>query len=153
MYLLKGIIMSSQDHPVSPLKDKIISSLPYTLAVAIIGFVALWIRILPSNTVFLSNGFVKFVSNDAWYHMRTFNLLLNNYPNRIFFNPMTEYPKRELHTFRPLIRPDDGYYFPDSGPGKSQFRTCQPCRSLLPCSPRSSYSHPGLLYRKISRGP
>jgi dolichyl-diphosphooligosaccharide--protein glycosyltransferase len=76
--------MSSQDLPVSSLKTKIKSSWPYTLAVAIIGFVALWIRILPSNTVFLSNGFVKFVSNDAWYHIRTLNVLLENYPKGCF---------------------------------------------------------------------
>ena len=102
MYLLKGIVMSSQDRPVSSLKNKMKSSWPYTLAVAIIGFVALWIRILPSNTVFLSNGFVRFVSNDAWYHMRTLNLLLNNYPKRVFFNPMTEYPYGNYIHFGPL---------------------------------------------------
>ena len=95
--------MSSQDRPVSSFKDKIKSSWPYTLAVAIIGFAALWIRILPSNTVFLSNGFVRFVSNDAWYHMRTLNLLLNNYPERIFFNPMTNYPSGSYVHFGPLF--------------------------------------------------
>ncbi|MFZ2499812.1 oligosaccharyl transferase, archaeosortase A system-associated [Methanosarcina sp.] len=93
--------MSSQDRPVS-FKNKIKSSLPYTLAVAIIGFVALWIRTLPSGTVFLSDGFVKFTSNDAWYHMRTLRLLLENYPNRIFFNPMTNYPYGSYIHFGPL---------------------------------------------------
>jgi len=102
MYLLKGIIMSSQDRPVS-LKNKIKSSLPYTLAVAIIGFVALWIRTLPSDTVFLSDGFVKFTSNDAWYHMRTLRLLLEHYPHRIFFNPMTNYPNGSYIHFGPLF--------------------------------------------------
>ncbi len=93
--------MSSQDHPVS-FKDKIKSSWPYTLAVAIIGFVALWIRTLPSDTVFLSDGFVKFTSNDAWYHMRTLKLLLEHYPHRIFFNPMTNYPNGSYIHFGPL---------------------------------------------------
>jgi oligosaccharyl transferase (archaeosortase A-associated) len=93
--------MSSQDHPVS-FKDKIKSSWPYTLAVAIIGFVALWIRTLPSATVFLSDGSVKFVSNDAWYHMRTLKLLLEHYPHRIFFNPMTNYPNGSYIHFGPL---------------------------------------------------
>ena len=76
--------MSSQDRPVSSFKAKIKSSWPYTLAVAIIGFVALWVRTLPSDTVFLSNGFVKFATNDAWYHMRTLNVLLENYPTGCF---------------------------------------------------------------------
>ena len=95
--------MSSQDRPVSSFKDKMKSSLPYTLAVAIIGFVSLWVRTLPSDTVFLSNGFVKFTSNDAWYHMRTLNVLLENYPNRMFFNPMTNYPYGSYIHFGPLF--------------------------------------------------
>ena len=95
--------MSSQDHPVSLSKDKIKSSWPYTLAVVIIGFVALWIRLLPSKSIFLSNGLVKFTSNDPWYHMRTLNVLLENYPNRMFFNPMTNYPHGSYVHFGPLF--------------------------------------------------
>ncbi|MDR7665063.1 oligosaccharyl transferase, archaeosortase A system-associated [Methanosarcina sp. Z-7115] len=95
--------MSSQDRPVSSFKDKMKSSLPYTLAVAIIGFVSLWVRTLPSDTVFLSNGFVKFTSNDAWYHIRTLNVLLENYPHRMFFNPMTNYPYGSYIHFGPLF--------------------------------------------------
>jgi len=95
--------MSSQDRPVSTFKSKIKSSLPYTLAVAVIGFVAFWIRTLPSDTVFLSNGFVRFGGNDPWYHMRTLNVLLENYPNRMFFNPMTNYPNGSYIHFGPLF--------------------------------------------------
>ena len=95
--------MSSQDHPVSSFQDKIKSSWPYTLAVAIIGFVSLWVRALPSDTVFLPNGFVKLTSNDAWYHMRTLNVLLENYPQRMFFNPMTNYPYGSYIHFGPLF--------------------------------------------------
>ena len=101
IYLLKGNVMSSQDHPVS-FKDKIKSSWPYTLVVAVIFFVSLWIRTLPSYSVFLPSGFVKFTSNDAWYHMRTLNVLLQNYPKRMFFNPMTNYPYGSYIHFGPL---------------------------------------------------
>ena len=94
--------MNSEDH-VSSLKTKIKSSWPYALAVSIIGFVALWIRILPSNSVFLGNGFVRFGGNDPWYHMRTVNALLANYPNRMFFNPMTNYPSGSYIHFGPLF--------------------------------------------------
>ncbi|HOW14592.1 oligosaccharyl transferase, archaeosortase A system-associated [Methanosarcina sp.] len=94
--------MNSQVRPLSTLKSKIKSSLPYTLAVAIICFVSLWIRMRPYDSVFLSNGFVKFASNDAWYHMRTLNVLLENYPNRMFFNPMTNYPNGSYIHFGPL---------------------------------------------------
>ncbi|KKH50939.1 oligosaccharyl transferase, archaeosortase A system-associated [Methanosarcina sp. 1.H.A.2.2] len=95
--------MSSQDRPVSSFKSKIKSSLPYTLAVAVIGFVALWIRTRPYDSVFLSNGFVRFGGNDPWYHMRTLNVLLENYPNRMFFNPMTNYPTGSYIHFGPLF--------------------------------------------------
>lgn len=99
--------MSSQDLPASS-KNRIISSWPIsiqscTLAVAIFGFVTIWIGIPPSNTVFLSSWFVRVMSNDAWHHMRTFNILLNNYPNRAFFNPMTNYPYGSYIHFGPLF--------------------------------------------------
>jgi dolichyl-diphosphooligosaccharide--protein glycosyltransferase len=95
--------MSSQDRPVSTFESKIKSSLPYALAVSIICFVALWIRTLPSASVFLSNGFVRFGGNDPWYHMRTLHVLVKNYPNRMFFNPMTNYPNGSYIHFGPLF--------------------------------------------------
>ena len=95
--------MSSQDHPVSSFQNKIKSIWPYTLAVAIIGFISLWVRTLPSDSVFLSDGSVKFATNDAWYHMRTLFVLLENYPHRMFFNPMTNYPNGSYIHFGPLF--------------------------------------------------
>ncbi|RXA19357.1 oligosaccharyl transferase, archaeosortase A system-associated [Methanosarcina sp. MSH10X1] len=95
--------MSSQEHPVSSFQDRIKSSLPYTLAVAIIGFISLWVRTLPSDTVFFPGGIVKFATNDAWYHIRTLNVLLENYPHRMFYNPMTNYPHGSYIHFGPLF--------------------------------------------------
>ncbi|WP_292371671.1 oligosaccharyl transferase, archaeosortase A system-associated [Methanosarcina sp. UBA411] len=95
--------MSPQDRPVSSFKKKMKSSWPYTLTVAIIGFVSLWVRILPSDKVLLPGGIVKFTTNDAWYHMRTLFVLLENYPNRMFFNPMTNYPNGSYIHFGPLF--------------------------------------------------
>ena len=95
--------MNSESRPATTLKSKIKSSLPYTLAVAIIGFVSLWIRMRTYDSVFLSNGFVRFLTNDAWYHMRTLNVLLENYPHRMFFNPMTNYPNGSYIHFGPLF--------------------------------------------------
>ena len=95
--------MSSQNHPVSSFKDIIKSSWPYTLAVAIIGFISLWIRTCPSATVFLSDGSVRFMANDAWFHMRTLRVLLENYPHRMFFDPMTNYPNGSYIHFGPLF--------------------------------------------------
>ncbi|AAM07106.1 oligosaccharyl transferase, archaeosortase A system-associated [Methanosarcina acetivorans] len=95
--------MSSQNSPTSTFRSKIKSSLPFTLVVSIIGFIAFLIRIRPSDSVFLSNGFVRFGGNDPWYHMRTLNFLLENYPSRMFFNPMTNYPNGSYIHFGPLF--------------------------------------------------
>lgn len=102
MYLLKGIVMNSQDPSLS-FKTKVKSSWPYGLAVVIIGLLSLWIRVRPAAWVFLSSGFVRFGSNDPWYHMRTLNVLLANYPDRMFFDPMTNYPYGYYIHFGPLF--------------------------------------------------
>ncbi|MGB9928048.1 MAG: oligosaccharyl transferase, archaeosortase A system-associated, partial [Methanosarcina sp.] len=117
--------MSSQDRPVSSFKKErkkktqgsytepalsessfkheMRSSWPYTVAVAIITLIAFWVRMLPSANVFLPNGVIKFISNDAWYHMRTLHTLLANYPDRLFYNPMTNYPYGSFIHFGPLF--------------------------------------------------
>ena len=115
--------MSSQDRPVSSKKarnkktqpnysepdssatskNKIQPRWPYAVAVSIITLMALWIRLIPSASVFLPNGVVKFGTNDAWYHMRTLHTLLANYPERLFYNPMTNYPYGSYIHFGPLF--------------------------------------------------
>ncbi|MGB9928641.1 MAG: oligosaccharyl transferase, archaeosortase A system-associated, partial [Methanosarcina sp.] len=84
--------MSSQDHPVSSITDKLKTNWPYTLAVTILTLIAFRIRTIPSASILLPNGAVRFATNDAWYHMRTLHTLLANYPDRLFYNPMTNYP-------------------------------------------------------------
>ena len=95
--------MNSQDCPVSSIKAKIKSSWPYTLVVVICCLVSFWIRTLPSKSVFLPNGFVKFATNDAWYHMRVLNFLLKNYPHRMFYTPWTFYPHGSYIHFGPFF--------------------------------------------------
>ncbi len=103
MHLVREIIMSSQDHLVSSFKDKIKSSWPYTLAVIITVFISLRIKTLPADTVFLPNGVVRFVGNDAWYHIRLLYFLLQNFPNRLFFDPWTNYPYGTYNHYGPLF--------------------------------------------------
>ena len=95
--------MNSQDCPVSSLKAKIKSSWPYTLIVVICCLISFWIRTLPSKTVFLPNGVVKFATNDAWYHMRVLDFLLKNYPHRMFYTPWTNYPLGSYIHFGPFF--------------------------------------------------
>jgi oligosaccharyl transferase (archaeosortase A-associated) len=92
----------------SSFKTKIKSSWPCTLAVSLIALLALWVRMRPSAYVFnyftdYFNGFVRFGGNDPWYHMRLVNVLLENYPHRMFFDPMTNYPNGSYIHFGPLF--------------------------------------------------
>jgi dolichyl-diphosphooligosaccharide--protein glycosyltransferase len=72
------------------------------LIVSVAFIVALSIRIRPADSVFLPNGFVRF-SNDALYHMRMVEVLLHNYPQGIFYNPLTHYPHGAFIHFGPLF--------------------------------------------------
>jgi len=72
------------------------------LTVSIAFMVALSIRIRPSDSVFLPNGFVRF-NNDALAHMRMVEVLLNNYPHGMFYNPLTNYPQGSFIHFGPLF--------------------------------------------------
>jgi oligosaccharyl transferase (archaeosortase A-associated) len=54
--------------------------IPAVVLILIFG-IALWLRVgLPYNNVFTSNGIV-FTGNDAYYHMRLVQLLVNNFPH------------------------------------------------------------------------
>ena len=78
--------MNSQDCPVSSLKAKIKSSWPYTLVVTICCLVSFWIRTLPSKTVFLPNGVVKFATNDAWSTCVSYIFFLKTTPIECFIH-------------------------------------------------------------------
>jgi dolichyl-diphosphooligosaccharide--protein glycosyltransferase len=79
-------------------KEDIIS----LIIVSVAFFVALSIRIRPADSVFLPNGFVRF-SNDPLYHMRMVEVLLHNYPQGMFYNPLTNYPHGAFIHFGPLF--------------------------------------------------
>ncbi|HII79378.1 MAG TPA: hypothetical protein HA261_03030 [Methanosarcina sp.] len=105
MYLMKGIFMIYQDHPAPAFKSKIKSSMRYTLAVAVIGFVFTWIRIRLFDYLFLASGFVRFGGNSPWYHMRTLNVLLENY----LFYPESCPLSGDKKSY--VIRPELGYNY------------------------------------------
>lgn len=85
---------------IGSIKDK--SCWPCLLAVIISAIIAFSIRIRPRDSVFLPNGFVRF-SNDPLYHMRMVEVLLHNYPQGIFYNPLTNFPNGAYIHFGPLF--------------------------------------------------
>jgi dolichyl-diphosphooligosaccharide--protein glycosyltransferase len=85
----------------SKLNQKYISF--YTLFVVFSMGVAWYIRTLSSKTVFLPDGTIRFATNDAWFHMRVAYTLLQNYPNRLFYDPWTNFPYGSFIHFGPLF--------------------------------------------------
>jgi dolichyl-diphosphooligosaccharide--protein glycosyltransferase len=84
------------------LLGKVKKDLISLLIVSVAFIVAFSIRIRPSDSVFLPNGFVRF-SNDPLYHMRLVEVLLHNYPQGMFYNPLTNYPHGAFIHFGPLF--------------------------------------------------
>src|SRR4030067_1198643 len=61
------------------------------LLLAIFGL-SLYLRaVMPYDSVF-RDGVVAFASDDAVYQMRLVEDTLHNFPNRIIYDPFTEYP-------------------------------------------------------------
>jgi len=64
--------------------------IPYGLLIAIFAYMA-WIRTLPYSSVVSEDG-VTFSANDPWYHIRTVEYLVENYPAVFPFDPWTNFP-------------------------------------------------------------
>jgi len=64
---------------------------------------SLYIRVaLPYDSVF-SSAFVRFGGNDPWYNMRLVENTLHNFPHRIYFDALTQYPHGTEVPFAPLF--------------------------------------------------
>lgn len=74
----------------------------FTVLVTIAFMLSFYIRgILPYDTVF-QNGIIAFAADDAVYHMRLAENLVGNFPNKIWFDPFTQYPNGSVLHFGPL---------------------------------------------------
>ncbi|NQE45986.1 Dolichyl-monophosphooligosaccharide--protein glycotransferase AglB, partial [ANME-1 cluster archaeon GoMg2] len=80
--------------------DKI--SLIYGVILALMFGLSLYIRALPYDSVF-SGAFVRFGGNDPWYNMRLVENTLHNFPHRIYFDALTQYPHGTSVPFAPLF--------------------------------------------------
>ncbi len=102
------MIENADDMPDSkPEKNSMISLLKnvfsiYTPFVIFIFALALYIRtVLPYDAVF-RGGIVGFAADDAVFHMRLVENLLNNFPHKIWFEVFTLYPYGQSLHFGPL---------------------------------------------------
>ncbi len=79
------------------------TSLIYGVILALIFGLSLYIRVaLPYDSIF-SGSFVRFGGNDPWYNMRLVENTLHNFPHRIYFDALTEYPHGTNVPFAPLF--------------------------------------------------
>ncbi|WMW24316.1 oligosaccharyl transferase, archaeosortase A system-associated [Methanolobus sediminis] len=88
--------------PTEDQKIKLSDIIPYGMGLLISFLIALYIRTIPKASVFLSNGFVRFGGNDPWYHLRNVESIINNFPNILWFDAYTVYPKGTVQIFAPL---------------------------------------------------
>ncbi len=73
--------------------------IPFLIAAILIS---VYIRVInPWNNVFVWT--VKFGGNDPWYYYRLIENCLHNFPNRIWFDPFTNYPFGTYTHFGPFL--------------------------------------------------
>ncbi|MDK2892518.1 oligosaccharyl transferase, archaeosortase A system-associated [Methanohalophilus sp.] len=78
------------------------SILPFT-GILLFFLLALYIRTVPAESVFISENFVRFGGNDPWYHLRNVESILHNFPSMLWFDAYTQYPHGTDQVFAPLF--------------------------------------------------
>ncbi|MCD4843199.1 MAG: oligosaccharyl transferase, archaeosortase A system-associated [Methanosarcinales archaeon] len=74
----------------------------YTIFLFLIFCISFYLRaILPYDSVF-RNDIIGFAADDAVYHMRLVENMIDNFPNKIWFDPFTRYSSGQLLHFGPL---------------------------------------------------
>ncbi|MCD4782187.1 MAG: hypothetical protein K8S27_16805, partial [Candidatus Omnitrophica bacterium] len=74
----------------------------YTAFVLFIFAISLYIRTVPPYDAVFRGGIIGFAADDAVFHMRLVENLIENFPHRIWFEPFTHYPSGSNLHFGPL---------------------------------------------------
>ncbi len=77
---------------------------PHLIAIILLIFilVSLWLRSIQSASL-TDGGIVRLFENDPWYNMRQIEVMLHNFPQYNWFDPMTAYPRGKLIDWGPLF--------------------------------------------------
>ncbi len=70
---------------------------------ALFFFASLCLRVIPPYSKIVTDSWVKFSGNDAYYHMRLVDNLLHNFPHKIVFDPYTFYPHGAVINWPPFF--------------------------------------------------
>jgi dolichyl-diphosphooligosaccharide--protein glycosyltransferase len=92
-----------QEHPPMPLTLPRWNSTPARIAALLIAFmaVAFILRILPILSL-NGAGFLYSYDTDGWYTLRQIEVMVNNFPQYNWFDPMTAYPAGKFVDWGPL---------------------------------------------------
>lgn len=83
--------------------SKFSARLLVSIVLAVLFGVALYLRAyLPYDQIF-TDGWIKFASVDAYYHMRLVDNLLHNFPHYLTFDPYTFYPNGTIVPWPPFF--------------------------------------------------
>ena len=63
---------------------------------------SIWIRGLSAATIDVTH-YITYYSSDAWYNFRLIELMIHNFPNYAWFDPMTAYPIGKSVDWGPLL--------------------------------------------------
>ena len=74
----------------------------YGTAIFLFFCFAMWVRVGPSYNAVLGGSYVHF-QDDANYHMRLIENMVQHFPHRISFDPYTQYPLGEAVPFAPFF--------------------------------------------------
>ena len=76
----------------------------YIILAIIVFFMlfSIWIRGLSAATIDVTH-YITYYSSDAWYNFRQIELMIHNFPNYAWFDPMTAYPIGKSVDWGPLL--------------------------------------------------
>ena len=72
------------------------------LSLAVITGFAFFLRTYYAYDIVFRGDWVRFKGFDSWYHMRLIENLVQNFPQRLAFDPFTYYPHGQDVFFAPL---------------------------------------------------
>ena len=76
----------------------------YLIVAILLIFVlfSLWLKSFQSASM-IEGGIVRLFENDPWYNMRQIEVMVHNFPQYNWFDPMTAYPSGKLIDWGPLF--------------------------------------------------
>ena len=116
------------------------------LIAAFFGISLIFRILLPYNQVFVGD-WIKFTSNDAYYHMRMIDIISHNFPHFAKFDPYLIYPGGSRDKQYSILSLAHRRHYLDNRPGFTKPSPHRRGRRLFPDNPGRPGHHSRLLHR------